>query len=70
MVQRRIIAMVAEGFTNQAIADRLGLERATVSQHVAAILWRLGLTSRSKIALWALEQERGPHTRPVAASSF
>jgi DNA-binding CsgD family transcriptional regulator len=27
-----------------------------------AILWRLGLTSRSEIALWALKQECDTHT--------
>ena len=42
--QREVVALVVEGMTNQAIADRLGLTRVTVSQHVATILWRLGLT--------------------------
>jgi len=43
--QREIVALIVEGLTNQAIADRLGLARALVSQHVADILWRLGVTA-------------------------
>ena len=62
-IQWRIATLVAAGLTNQAVADRLGLERATVSQHVATILWRLGLASRSEIALWALKQEGDTHPR-------
>jgi DNA-binding NarL/FixJ family response regulator len=69
-VQRRIVTLVVEGLTNQAIADRLGLERAAVSQDVATILWRLGLASRSQIALWALEQRRRSHPCSIAAGSF
>jgi len=55
--QREIVALIAEGLTNQAMADRLGLARALVSQHVADILWRLGVTSRNEIAVWAIKQE-------------
>jgi DNA-binding NarL/FixJ family response regulator len=56
--QREIVALVAEGLTNQAIADQLGLERLTVSEHVATILWQLGLTQRHEITAWAMAQHR------------
>ena len=56
--QREIVDLVAEGLTNQAIADQLGLERLRVSEHVAAILWQLGLTRRHEIAAWAMAQHR------------
>jgi DNA-binding NarL/FixJ family response regulator len=59
VVQRQIVGLVAEGLPNQSIADRLGVARTTVSGHIATILWRLGLTSRSQIALWALTQDCG-----------
>ena len=55
--EREIVALIAEGLTNQAIAGRLGLARLTVSQHVATILWRLGLRNRQQIAAWAMTQE-------------
>ncbi|HEX5199589.1 MAG TPA: LuxR C-terminal-related transcriptional regulator [Actinoplanes sp.] len=63
-VQRQIAILVTEGLTNQAIANRLGLTRSMVSQHVAMILWRLGLTTRSEIALWALKQVGDSTARP------
>jgi DNA-binding NarL/FixJ family response regulator len=56
--QREIMALVAEGLTNQAIADRLGLERLTVSEHVATIIWQLGLQGRHEIAAWDVAQRR------------
>ena len=54
--QWEIVALVAEGMTNQAIADRLGLERLTVSEQVATILWQLGLQGRHEIATWAMQR--------------
>jgi non-specific serine/threonine protein kinase len=62
-VQRQILGMLADGLSNQAIANRLGVARATVSQHTATILWRLGLTSRTEIALWAVKQAPEPRDR-------
>ena len=50
--QREVAILIGEGSTNQQIAERLGLERRTVSDHVARILWRLGATDRLQIAAW------------------
>jgi DNA-binding NarL/FixJ family response regulator len=58
--QRRIIALVTEGLTNQAIADRLGVERLTVSEEIATILWQLGLRGRHEITASAAARRRGP----------
>lgn len=55
--QREVAILVAEGSTNQEIAEKLGLERRTVSDHVAQILWRLGVTDRFQIAAWAARKE-------------
>ena len=57
-VEREIAHLIADGLTNQAIADRLGLARLTVSQHVATLLWRLDLRGRHEIAAWAIAQDR------------
>jgi DNA-binding NarL/FixJ family response regulator len=65
--QREIAALIVEGLTNQAIADRLGMARALVSQHVATILWRLGVTNRNEIAVWAIKQECHTYGRGPAA---
>jgi DNA-binding NarL/FixJ family response regulator len=41
--EREILALMAEGRSNQAIADRLGLELKTVEGHVRSIFWKLAL---------------------------
>jgi DNA-binding NarL/FixJ family response regulator len=58
--QRKIVTLMAEGLTNQGIANRLGLERHTVSDHVAQILWRLGATGRIQVAIWAARHRLYP----------
>jgi signal transduction histidine kinase len=51
--QREIATLIARGFSNEQIANELVLSTGTVANHVAAILTRLGLTSRAQIAAWA-----------------
>jgi DNA-binding NarL/FixJ family response regulator len=45
-----VLALVAEGLTNRNVADRLVLSEHTVNRHVANILRKLGLTSRTAAA--------------------
>jgi DNA-binding NarL/FixJ family response regulator len=49
-----VLALVAQGKSNQEIADELGLSRRTVERHVGDILSRLGVTSRSAAAAAAI----------------
>ena len=51
--QQEVAVLIAEGATNREIAERLGLQRHAVSDHVAQILWRLGATDRFQVAVWA-----------------
>jgi DNA-binding CsgD family transcriptional regulator len=44
--------LVAEGMTNAAIGERLGLSPRTVGAHVEHILAKLGFTRRAEIAAW------------------
>jgi DNA-binding CsgD family transcriptional regulator len=53
--QQELAACVAEGLTNDEIAQRLTLVPGTVANHIAQILQRLSLTGRVQIAVWAVE---------------
>ncbi|MFC7275465.1 ATP-binding protein [Paractinoplanes rhizophilus] len=54
--EREVAALVAEGLTNQQIADRLVIGRRTANTHVEHILTKLDFTSRAQIAAWAAHQ--------------
>jgi DNA-binding NarL/FixJ family response regulator len=53
--ERQVVELVAAGRTNQQIATRLGVSERTARTHVSNILTKLGLTSRTQIAMWAVE---------------
>jgi DNA-binding NarL/FixJ family response regulator len=54
--QFQIAGLIAKGYTNQQIADALVLTPGTVANHVQAILERLGLRSRTQVAVWFAQQ--------------
>jgi non-specific serine/threonine protein kinase len=54
--ETQVAALVAEGLTNRQIAARLAIARRTAEGHVENILAKLGLTSRTQIAIWVMEQ--------------
>jgi DNA-binding NarL/FixJ family response regulator len=47
-----VAELVAEGLTNRQIAHRLALSVHTVATHLDKIRDKLGLRSRTQIALW------------------
>ncbi|MGW5147254.1 protein kinase domain-containing protein [Rhodococcus koreensis] len=57
--ERQVAALIAEGLTNQAIADRLVISPRTAQGHVEHILAKLGFTSRTQVAAWVVEQAHG-----------
>jgi predicted ATPase/DNA-binding CsgD family transcriptional regulator len=59
-----VAALIAQGLTNQEIADRLIIGRRTAETHAAHILGKLGLASRPQIAAWFIE--RG-HAAPAGS---
>ncbi|WP_433365071.1 ATP-binding protein [Actinoplanes sp. CA-142083] len=56
--EREVAVLVADGMTNQQIADRLVIGRRTANTHVEHILTKLDFTSRAQIAAWAAAQQR------------
>ena len=53
--ERDVLACVARGLSNRAIATELGMAERTARTHVSNILAKLGLTSRTQAALFAVE---------------
>ncbi|GAA2364046.1 hypothetical protein GCM10010404_17760 [Nonomuraea africana] len=57
--EQEIAGLLTRGLSNRAIADELVISPATVARHIANIMEKLGFTSRSQIALWAVEHDLG-----------
>jgi predicted ATPase/DNA-binding CsgD family transcriptional regulator/tetratricopeptide (TPR) repeat protein len=51
--EREVVALLAAGLSNRAIAAKLFITPATAARHVANILAKLGFSSRSQVASWA-----------------
>jgi predicted ATPase/DNA-binding NarL/FixJ family response regulator len=54
--EEEIAALLAQGLSNKAIAKSLVIAQRTAETHVANVLVKLGLTSRSQVAAWVAEQ--------------
>jgi len=48
-----VLSLVARGLANKQVARQLGITESTVKTHVSGILSKLGLPSRTQIALYA-----------------
>jgi DNA-binding CsgD family transcriptional regulator len=48
--EREVALLIARGLTNRQIAEELGISERTVENHVAKILRKLGVRSRTQIA--------------------
>jgi DNA-binding NarL/FixJ family response regulator len=52
--EREVAALIALGYTNREIAEQLIISERTADGHVAKILSKLGLKTRSRVAVWAV----------------
>ena len=50
--ENEVLALIAEGHTNQAIADQLFIQLGTVKNHVHKVLDKLSVSSREEAALF------------------
>lgn len=49
-----VLRLIAQGRSNQEIADTLGIGVKTVKTHVSSLLGKLSLYDRTQLAVWAL----------------
>jgi non-specific serine/threonine protein kinase len=53
--EREVAALVARGASNRQIAGALVIAERTAERHLENMLAKLGLQSRTQVALWAVE---------------
>ena len=53
--ERQVLALIADGFTNRQIGEKLGLAEKTVKNYVSSLLAKLGLERRTQAAVLQLE---------------
>jgi DNA-binding NarL/FixJ family response regulator len=58
--ERQVLRLVAAGQANKDIAAELNISERTARTHVSSILTKLGMTSRTQAALWAVREGLGP----------
>jgi DNA-binding NarL/FixJ family response regulator len=51
-----VLALVVDGYSNQDIAEELGIARNTVKNHLRSILAKLGVKNRTQAAAYAVSQ--------------
>ena len=66
---REVLDLVAQGLPDQEIAEKLGVTRNTIRNHVSAIYSRLGVHRRSAVIVWARERGLGAKSNPLKKPS-
>ena len=54
--ERDVARLIAQGKSNQEIADRLVVSKRTIETHISNIMFKLGCASRTQIASWSTEK--------------
>jgi DNA-binding NarL/FixJ family response regulator len=63
--EREILVLVAQGKANKEIASELMISERTSRTHVSNVLAKLGLSSRTQAALWAVREGLAAPPRDV-----
>jgi len=62
--EREIVALVAQGYKNKEMAEKMFISEQTVKNHLHNIFDKLGVSDRLELALYAIH--KGYHVYPVA----
>ncbi|HET6665167.1 MAG TPA: response regulator transcription factor, partial [Acidimicrobiales bacterium] len=54
--EREVVTLLAEGLSNSQVAERLYISPRTAAVHVSNILAKLGMSSRTEVAAWAVSE--------------
>jgi PAS domain S-box-containing protein len=57
--EREVLELICQGLEDSAIAEKLGLSRNTVRNHVARLYAKIGVNRRSAAVVWARERGVG-----------
>jgi two-component system, NarL family, nitrate/nitrite response regulator NarL len=68
--EEEIAHMVAEGFSNRQISERLVLSEHTIKNYLFRVFEKLGVSTRVELTLYALKRGKIPRTRPQAANTM
>jgi two-component system nitrate/nitrite response regulator NarL len=68
--EEEIAHMVAEGFSNRQISERLVLSEHTIKNYLFRVFEKLGVSTRVELTLYALKRGKIPRTRPPASNTL
>ncbi|MHB8719737.1 MAG: response regulator transcription factor [Candidatus Dormibacteria bacterium] len=55
--ERQVVGLLQQGMRNRQIAEALCLSPWTVKRHIARLLRKTGMHSRTQLAVWALTSQ-------------
>jgi predicted ATPase/DNA-binding CsgD family transcriptional regulator len=65
--ERDVARLVAQGLSNRQVADALVITERTAESHLGHVFTKLGLRSRTQLAVWAIEYGLVPKPEAAAA---
>ena len=57
--EREVTQLLAQGLTNRQISGALSISERTVGSHIEHIMTKLGIRSRTRVAVWAIDHGLG-----------